>query len=122
MRTPTAILGLAALFGAFLQAPYLHIHIDISDHPAASPAHVHAQLASKTSGPAIAAHTADEDAFDVEWTISLLSAAPFPLALAATETAVITPPPFASAALLMTRPRGHDPPDLVPKQPRAPPA
>jgi hypothetical protein len=79
-------------------------------------------MAQKALGPAICAHTADDDAIDVEWRIAPPSAAAFSFDLAVSGTVTVAPPPAVSIALSIPQPRGHDPPDLIPKQPRAPPA
>ena len=104
------------------QAPFLHIHAEETDHPATSPAHLHVHLAQKAPGPTICAHTADDDAIDVEWRIAPPSATTYSLDLAASGAVTVDGPPADSIALLIPQPRGHDPPDLIPKQPRAPPA
>ena len=120
MQASGAILSIAALFWGFLQAPFLHIHAEETDHPATSLAHMHVHSAQTASGPTICAHTADDDAIDVEWRIAPPSAGVFPLIVSGTVT--VAAPAVVSIALLIPRPRGHDPPDLTPKQPRAPPA
>ncbi len=122
MRALSTILSIAALFWGFLQAPFLHIHAEEIHHPAAALAHLHVHAAHRVSGPAIVVHTADDDAFDVEWRIAPPSAAAFPVDLAVSGTVMVAPPPVVSIALRIPQPRIHDPPDLTPKQPRAPPA
>ena len=122
MQASGAILSIAALFWGFLQAPFLHIHAEETDHPATSLAHMHVHSAQTASGPTICAHTADDDAIDVEWRIAPPSAGVFPLDLIVSGTVTVAAPAVVSIALLIPRPRGHDPPDLTPKQPRAPPA
>ena len=122
MRTPGAVLSLAALSWGFLQAPFFHIHPEELDHPAAGPAHVHVHLAPNAPGPTIGAHTADDDAIDVEWVLVRPSAAVFAFDPGVPDAIVIPVPALVSAAIPIPQPRGHDPPDLIPKQPRAPPA
>lgn len=121
MQQAATILSVVALFWGFLQAPFLHIHADETDHPAI-PAHLHFHVAHKAAGPAVCGHTADDDAVDVEWRIAAPSAAMHSFDLAVSGAVIVAPSPVASIALLIPQPRGHDPPDLSPKQPRAPPA
>jgi hypothetical protein len=123
VRVALTILSLAALFWGFVQAPFLHVHAEEADHPTTTLAHMHVHGSEQHSpGPTISAHTPDEDAIDIEWRIAqppTISSAPD---LAITEAVVIEPPRIVSAAVSILRPRGHDPPDLIPKQPRSPPA
>jgi hypothetical protein len=118
----STILGIAALFWGFVQAPFLHIHVEETDHSAASLAHQHVHAVQSASGPAICAHTPDDDAIDVEWRIGLPQTVALAIDLAISDSVIIEPPPVVSAAVSILRPRGHDPPDLTPKQPRSPPA
>ena len=123
MRVARTILSLAALFWGFVQAPFLHVHAEEADHPATTLAHLHAHVSQQHSpGPTIGAHTSDEDAIDIEWRIAQPPTIAFTPDLAITEAVVIEPPLIVSAAVSTLRPRGHDPPDLTPKQPRSPPA
>lgn len=122
MRAPGSILSIAALFWGFLQAPFLHVHAGETDHPATSLTHLHVHASQVASGPTICAHTADDDAIDVEWRIAPPSGAAFSVDLAVSGTVLVAAPPVVSIALLIPQPRGHDPPNLTPKQPRAPPA
>jgi len=98
------------------------MHVGEDDHPSTGLVHLHAHLSHQVPGPAIGAHTPDDDAIDVEWRIAPPSSAEFPVDLAISRTIAIEPPPVGLAAVSTLRPRGHDPPDLIPKQPRAPPA
>ena len=122
MRVAGVILSIAALFWGLVQAPFQHIHLEETDHPATPPVHLHAHVSQKAPGRTIGAHTADEDAIDVEWCITQPPTGIFALDLAVSESVVIEPPRVVSAAVSIPRPRGHDPPDLTPKQPRSPPA
>jgi hypothetical protein len=123
VRTPGATLSLAALLWGFLQAPFFHIHAEELDHSATSaPLHVHVHLAPSAPGPIIGALTADDDAIDVDWVITQPSAAVFAFDAGIPAAIVIPVPAFVSAAIPIPQQRGHDPPDLTPKQPRAPPA
>jgi len=122
VRAHGAILSIAALFWGFLEAPFLHVHAEETDHPATSLAHLHIRATQIAPGPAICAHTADDDAVDVEWRIAPPTASALSIDLAVSATVTVAAPPADSIALLIPQPRGHDPPDLTPKQPRAPPA
>jgi hypothetical protein len=84
---------------------------------------VHAHVSQQCSaGPAIGAHTPDDDAIDVEWRIAQPPTGLSAIELAVTEAIVVQPPGVVSEGVSSTRPRGHDPPDLTLKQPRSPPA
>jgi hypothetical protein len=123
VRVARTILSLAALFWGFVQAPFLHVHAEEAVHPATTFAHLHAHASEQHwSGPTIGAHTPDEDAIDIEWRIAQPPTIAFTPALAITQAVVIEPPLIVSATVSIPRPRGHDPPDLTPKQPRSPPA
>lgn len=124
MCVPGTVVSIAALLWGFLQAPFFHIHPEDLDHSATSgPVHVHVRAASSTSRPAIGALTADDDAVDVPWTIVQPAGVAFAFDLAVAESAVLIPAPaFISVAVPIPQRRGHDPPDVNPKHPRAPPA
>ena len=123
MRAHGAVASIAALLWGFLQAPFFHIHAEELDHPATSaPVHMHVRAASTSSGPAIGALTADDDAIDVLWSIAQPSAVVFAFNPGIPGAIAIPVPALASAAVPIPQRRGHDPPDLTPKQPRAPPA
>jgi hypothetical protein len=117
-----AILSIAVLVLGFLQAPFLHIHAEETNHHATSLIHFHLHAAQTASGLTICAHTADDDAIDVEWRIALPSGVAFSLDLAAAGTTAVAATPLVSIVVQIPQPRAHDPPDLIPKQPRAPPA
>ena len=122
MRTGRIILGVLSLLWGFLQAPFDHIHPQELEHQAnAGIVHVHVrgQWADETY---IAPHTADDDEIDVLW--SAVASAPVVLHadLESGDWAFLPPSSLASVALLLPEPRGHDPPELSPKIPRAPPA
>jgi hypothetical protein len=123
VRTPGAILSTAALLWGFVQAPFFHIHPEDFDHPATStPAHMHVHLVPLAPGPMLCALTADDDAVDVEWGIARTSAVSFAVDLSVPEAILIPAPTLVSAAVQTPQQRGHDPPELTPKQSRAPPA
>jgi hypothetical protein len=114
-------LSFAALSWGFLQAPFLHIHPDDHDHPATPPVHTHYHVAQRASAPAIDA--ADDDAIELEWSAMRPSGIDFHCDLGIPEGASIAAPTFSSSvAIQVPQYRGHDPPDLDSKQPRAPPA
>jgi hypothetical protein len=50
-----------------LQAPFLHIHPEPIEHPAAHVLHVHSHLEDPVTGPVIGVHTADENEIDLAW-------------------------------------------------------
>jgi hypothetical protein len=122
MRAPGAVASIAALSWGFLQAPFFHIHPEELDHPAAAPVHVHVHLAPNATGPAIGAHTADDDAIDVDWVLARPAPAIFVFEPGIPSAIVIPAPALVSGATPAPQRRGHDPPDLTPTQPRAPPA
>jgi hypothetical protein len=121
--TSGAILSLAALLWGFVQAPFFHIHTEHLDHPAtAAPAHLHLHMAPRGESPIISAHTADDDAIDVEWSIAPTSVVVFAPDLAIAEAIPIPLPLLVSATVITPQYRAHDPPELTAKTPRAPPA
>jgi hypothetical protein len=124
VRAPGTVASIAALLWGFLQAPFFHIHPEDLDHSATSaPLHVHLHAASNTAGPTIGALTADDDAIDVPWTIVQPEGVAFAVDLAVPESAMLIPAPApASVAVPIPQRRGHDPPDVTAKHPRAPPA
>jgi hypothetical protein len=105
-----------------LQAPFLHIHPEPIDHPAAPVLHVHSHLDTTVTGPVIGAHTADENEIEVDWHILTQPLLNFAVDLPVAEIAIVAPPSSSGIATSIPRPRGHDPPDVAPKSPRAPPA
>ena len=125
MRIGGVILGVATLLRGFLQAPFDHIHPgeDFERESSSAPVHLHAhEFAGQGAG--IAAYTSpDDNEIDVLW-----SAAPsanvqlFLVVAELGERLPIHAPSVASAAILVPRHRGHDPPESSPKIPRAPPA
>ena len=121
MGTSTTALSLAALFWAFVQAPFLHVHPDLTDHPANSIAHLHLDLSGDSTGPAIGAHTPDEDAIDVDWRIASPPTVEFAVSLTPAETAIVAPMRPVAEAVSIPQARAHDPPDLGSKPPRSPP-
>jgi hypothetical protein len=72
--------------------------------------------------PTIAAHSADDDAIEIEWRIAPAPILSFALDLAMSGSVIIPPPQVVSLATSVPQPRAHDPPDIAPKQPRSPPA
>jgi len=122
VRVARTILSIAALCWGFAQAPFLHIHPEEHDHAAASLAHVHSHESRQGSDLAIDTHTPDDDAIDVDWHIAAPQAVVVLPELSLAAALVVPPPVVAPApALVEFQPRGHDPPDITPKQPRSPP-
>ena len=122
VRLTGTVSSIAILLSGFTQAPFLHIHVAEANHPAASVAHVHVHSVQTPSSPVIEAHTPDDDAIDVEWRISAPQPTGLVFVLGISDNTVIAPPIILSRTAAVSRPRGHDPPDLTPKQPRSPPA
>src|SRR4051794_9830369 len=122
LRITGPILCIATLLWGFTQAPFLHIHVEEVDHPAASLVHVHVHSAQKPSSPAIEAHPPDDDAIDLDWRVSTPQTSGLIFALAISDNAVVAPPVILATNVSVPRHRSHDPPDLIPKQPRSPPA
>ena len=122
MRSASTILSTVALLAGFIQAPFIHIHLTVAEHAAAAISHLHAHVSQEHSGPLIGAHTADEDAIDVEWRIAAARAFDLSWDLAVIETAIVQPLMRSSEAAPPPQPRGHDPPDFNPRSPRSPPA
>lgn len=124
MRAASTFLSVAALCLGFVEAPFLHIHVEEHDHDHASTSltHVHTHSFHEESGTAIGAQTPDEDAIDVGWHIAAPEIFHFIPDLSTTGALTIAPPALTPDIVLTPQPRGHDPPDRVPKQPRSPPA
>jgi hypothetical protein len=107
---------------AFVQAPFLHVHLEESDHPPAPLTQLHIPKSHGSTGPTIAAHSADDDAIIIEWRIASPPAQPVIADLPVTWTDIYEPPSVISFATDVPQPRAHDPPELGPRQPRSPPA
>ena len=107
---------------AFVQAPFLHIHVEDSDHPAASPTHSHAPSCHEWQVPTFATHSADDDAIALEWRIAPPQIAFVTFDLPVLGAVIIEPPSVISIAADVPQPRGHDPPEIGPTNPRPPPA
>ena len=122
MLVARTVLSVAALCWGFVQAPFLHIHLEDHDHAPASLTHVHAHGLHRAAGPVIGAHTPDDDSIDIDWHIAAPQTFNFVPAPAPAGVTVVTPAAMASAVVPTPQPRGHDPPDLTLKQPRSPPA
>ena len=122
MRTARIILSIAALFWGFLQAPFYHVHAEELDHPAITPAHFHVHSAAALSGIQITAHTADDDDIEIEWAIAQPDGVALVADLSVSAIARENPLTAISSVGTTPSPRGHDPPDFTPKQPRSPPA
>src|SRR6516162_5474849 len=123
VRAPGAILSTAGLLLGFVQAPFFHIHPEDLDHaPTSTLLHVHLHLAPAALGPVIAPYTADDDAIDVGWNLLRPTIVSLAFNFVASEAVGVALPAPVSAATPVPDRRGHDPPGLKPKQPRAPPA
>jgi hypothetical protein len=125
VRTGGVSLGVIALLWGFLQAPFGHIHPgeELEDHQAtAAPVHLHVHETFAGHGPFIAPHTADDDEIDVLWNAATSASVVVHADAELSERVLVPAPSVASAAILIPRHRGHDPPESSPKIPRAPPA
>jgi hypothetical protein len=121
VRPITIIVSAAALLSAFLQEPFLHVHSALTDHPAASIAHLHARTPHASSSPTIGALTPDEDAIDIDWHIAAPPAFDIVFDLVAGEAIVAELVLSIVEPVCTPQPRAHDPPDFSPKSPRSPP-
>lgn len=123
VRVCGVILGVATLLWGFLQAPFDHIHPgeDFEHEAMSTPVHLHEH--EKFLGPSVEVYApAEDDEIDVLWnaatSANVVLHADFELA----ERVTVPTPSVLSAAILVPRHRGHDPPESSPKIPRAPPA
>ena len=122
MRVPGTILGALALLFGFYQAPFAHIHPEDSDHPAsASLLHWHLPQEFSDATPAVSAPTADDDAIDIGWNVVKCAFTQIACDFNIVEIAHLPILAANAAALPIPQRRGHDPPELAPKSPRAPP-
>jgi hypothetical protein len=123
VQTVRIILGVVALLGGFLRAPFDHIHPEELEHQVTSaPVHIHAHETIAGQSPAIAPHTADDDEVDVLWSVTTSAQIVLHADAELGERIQLSGPSLASIAILVPRPRAHDPPEFSPKIPRAPPA
>jgi hypothetical protein len=122
VRARGAFLSTAALLWGFYQAPFLHIHPEDLDHPATGLVHAHVPEPFADSAATAAAYTADDDAVDVGWNIFPPSFLPFVFHAAISSPASMPPLVVRSVRVPVLHRRSHDPPELTPQQPRAPPA
>ena len=123
MRVPGTILGGLALLFGFYQAPFAHIHVDEFDHPASTPV-VHWHLHHHEPGGgslAISASTADDDAIDIGWNVVKCSVTHIWCDSAVRAFVEVSAATLTSEPVQIPLRRGHDPPDLARKSPRAPP-
>jgi hypothetical protein len=131
MKGALALQLCLAVFAAFCDAPFVHIHLDgDTDHARQAHQgkgfddHTHGAHASRTHEGAVelvAAEGSDEDAVFLTWFQS--SPQPEPTAVAAlpTFTAVIAPSLAAVTSVAVLVPRSHDPPCCPSLRPRSPP-
>jgi hypothetical protein len=124
VRTGGVILGVGTLLWGFLQAPFDHIHSgeELEHQATSAPVHLHVHKTFRGQGPFIATHTADDDEIDVLWSATTSSSVVLHADAEFTEPVSLPVRSVASTAILIPRPRGHDPPESGPKIPRAPPA
>jgi hypothetical protein len=123
VRVPGTILGAFALLLGFYQAPFAHIHPDDFDHPASTPLvhwHVHYDEPSGAT-PAVSAPTADDDAIDIGWNAVRCSSPQVSCDFDIAEMVHAAPLMVTAEPVQVPLRRGHDPPDLARKSPRAPP-
>ncbi len=123
MRTGGVILSVLALLWGLLQAPFDHIHPEELEHQATSaPVHLHVHETFTGHGPLFAPRTADDDEIDVLWSVATSANVVLHADAELGERIPLSDHSVASVAVLVPRPRGHDPPESSPKIPRAPPA
>ncbi len=132
MRWSCTIVSLLALLWGFVQAPFdhvhAHIHADDLDHIHGSGisgsgiSHVHLRSESSDARTSLKAHTADDSAVDVAWSICASSANFFHMDLEAVGQFLPAVELVPSATILSCRLHSHDPPVLASLIPRAPPA
>lgn len=123
MRVSGAVLGTAAVLLGFYQAPFAHIHAEDFDHPATSTLiHWHFHYEAPVSPtPLIVAPTADDDAIDVGWNALRCSVTQIQFDCDIAEAVHLPAVALTSIPLPIPQKRGHDPPELTFKLPRAPP-
>lgn len=124
MRVSGTVLGTAALLLGFYQAPFLHIHAEDFDHPATSSLihwHLHHE-APVSPTPLFVAPTADDDAIEVAWNALRCSFTAIQYDCDVAEAVHLPAIAITAVPLPIPQRRGHDPPELAPKLPRAPPA
>ncbi|MEQ1948544.1 MAG: hypothetical protein ABL995_15235 [Bryobacteraceae bacterium] len=123
MRLASVSFGLITLFWGFIQAPFFHFHAEDLDHDhGAGITHTHDYGFHVDTAPEIEAHTADDDAVDVLWSISAPALFHYELPLLISEFIVpatqVSQTPVAPEISL----HSHDPPSFSPRNPRPPPA
>lgn len=123
MRVSGTVLGTVALLLGFYQAPFSHIHPDDFDHPATSTIiHWHFHRGAVSPTPLIVAPADDDDAIDVGWNALGCPFAQVQFDCDIAEAVHLPALALTSIPLPIPQRRGHDPPELAPKLPRAPPA
>jgi hypothetical protein len=122
VRIAGTILSSVGLLWGFVQAPFLHIHPEVGEHPITTIVHLHAPELRSSFGPTIHAPSPDDDVTYVDWCIASPRTVEFTVDLTIAAVAVTRPPAVVSAVSPIPRIRGHAPPDLTPTQPRSPPA
>lgn len=123
VRWPSAIFAVTTLLWGFVQAPFLHIHAEDLDHdPGAGPTHTHVRAIHLESAPAIEALTADDDAIDLVWSISVPSLFQFVFPPELIERVTMEPSISPETLVAPVQLHSHDPPALSLQNPRPPPA
>ena len=124
MRALRISLGVATLLWGFLQAPFDHIHPgeELEHQATAAPVHLHVHGTLDVDGPALSPRTADDDEIDLLWSVAKSAHAFQAAGPAPVQRVEIPAPVLAAATIAVPQPRAHDPPEVSPQIPRAPPA
>jgi hypothetical protein len=123
VRISRVILSVLSLLWGFLQAPFDHIHPEELEHQATTgPVHLHVHETLAGHGTYIAAHTADDDEIDVQWSVTTTAQVELHADIGLAERVSLPDPSSVSTVVVIPWRRGHDPPEFSPKIPRAPPA
>lgn len=124
VRSFSAVLLSLAIFIAFLEAPFLHTHRHKATQRHSGPVfHFHLGLAHHAGNrPAFQALSPDDDAQSQNW-FSLSPTHSTLIGLAAPAKFYSIPlPAISRLAIDAPLQTGHDPPLLIPQNPRPPPA
>ena len=125
VRVCGVILGVATLLWGFLQAPFDHIHPgeDFEHEAMSTPVHLHEHETFPSRGLTAEVYApAEDDEIDVLWSAATSANVLLHADANLAERVTLPTPSRVSAAILVPRHRGHDPPESSPKLPRAPPA
>ena len=122
MNVSGTVLSAVALLWGFYQAPFAHIHADDTDHPVTStPVHWHVHHQSPPNPACSITAPVDDDDVDVGWNARTCSFTQVPFSFMAAEPVALPIVTLSTVPVLIPQPRGHDPPELASKSPRAPP-